>query len=93
MRPNLFNQGFQVKRRSTLLCTLHIYCVTLLCLQSLLLLLKTNLSALRTCISGQYEHFRNHESVFKEYRPYFENEANNASAVAGQVINGFHNIL
>ncbi len=93
MRPNLFNQGFQVKRKGTLLCTLHIYCVTLLCLQSLLLLLKTNLSVLRTCISGQYEHFRNHESVFKEYRPYFEHEANNASAVAGQVKKGFHNIL
>ncbi|XP_059082299.1 zwei Ig domain protein zig-8-like [Tigriopus californicus] len=33
---------------------------------------------------GQYEHFRNHESVFKEYQPYFEHEGSNMSTVAGQ---------
>ena len=36
--------------------------------------------------SGQYEHFRNRESVFKEYRPYFEHEGRNMSAVTGQSV-------
>lgn len=35
---------------------------------------------------GQYEHFRNRESVFKEYRPYFEHEGRNMSAVTGQSV-------
>lgn len=35
---------------------------------------------------GQYEHFRNRESVFKEYHPYYEHEGKNVSAVAGQSI-------
>ena len=38
------------------------------------------------CISGQYEHFRNRESVFKEYQPYFEHAGRNLSAVTGQSV-------
>jgi len=36
--------------------------------------------------AGQYEHFRNRESVFKEYKPYFEHAGVNISAVAGQKV-------
>ena len=35
---------------------------------------------------GQYEHFRNRESVFKEYQPYFEHAGGNLSAVTGQSV-------
>jgi hypothetical protein len=37
-------------------------------------------------LSGQFEHFRNHESVFKEYQPYFESVGKNVSTVAGQSV-------
>ena len=36
--------------------------------------------------TGQFEHFRNRESVFKEYRPYFEHEGKNVTAVVGETI-------
>ena len=36
--------------------------------------------------SGQFEHFRNRESVFKEYRPFFEHDGRNLTAVTGQSV-------
>ena len=36
--------------------------------------------------AGQFEHFRNRESVFKEYKPYFEHQGKNLSAVTGQSV-------
>jgi len=35
---------------------------------------------------GQFEHFRNRESVFKEYHPFFEHEGRNLTAVTGQSV-------